>query len=246
MLTIVHGVLDGCPVLVAANREEFYSRQGTPPYVWAGKTAIMAGRDPREGGTWLGVNRHGVLVGLTNRADRLARVSARSRGLLCADLLLEATARNAYVRAMEELNAHAYAGCNILVANLDAVYAVEAGAVVKGNVLGSGIHVLTTHGVDESTDPRAAVARRWIERSVRMPATVDDWLEELKRLCGFHGDQAVPAICLHSLDRGTVSASIVAVTATAANSRWVHAQGPPCTHRFSDCSAELAQMLTRS
>src|SRR5436309_2808690 len=101
MLAILYRVVDGCPVIVAANREEFFDRQGSPPEHWDACPAIVAGRDPRAGGTWLGVNQHDVLCAITNRPKGPVPSDLRSRGLLCRELLTCHTARAAHERALD-------------------------------------------------------------------------------------------------------------------------------------------------
>lgn len=71
------------PLLLAANRDEFFARPAAPLAHWAVPEAagIVAGRDLREGGTWLGLNAHGRLAVLTNvREPQHERPRARSRG----------------------------------------------------------------------------------------------------------------------------------------------------------------------
>src|SRR5918912_1275394 len=76
LLALLYRVASDAPVVVGANREEFYARGGDPPQVLGG--AAVAGVDPLAGGTWLGVNAHGLLVAVTNR--RKSSVPQRLRG----------------------------------------------------------------------------------------------------------------------------------------------------------------------
>lgn len=70
----------GTPLVVAANRDEFYERPTAPMAWWEGER-ILAGRDVRAGGTWMGVTREGRFAALTNHRDpRLTRAAAASRG----------------------------------------------------------------------------------------------------------------------------------------------------------------------
>src|SRR5437763_506886 len=87
LLAMLYRAVDGAPLLVAANREEAYARGGTPPALWAEPRAVVAGVDPQAGGTWLGVNAHGLLVAVTNRRLSHPPERPRSRGLLVRDLL---------------------------------------------------------------------------------------------------------------------------------------------------------------
>jgi uncharacterized protein with NRDE domain len=61
---------DDYPLVVAANRDEHYDRPAAPPALLNADPAILAGRDLRAGGTWLGVNEHGLLAGILNRRWR--------------------------------------------------------------------------------------------------------------------------------------------------------------------------------
>ena len=53
------------PLILAANRDEFHDRESSPMAWWEGGE-VLAGRDLRAGGTWLGLNRRGRIGLLTN------------------------------------------------------------------------------------------------------------------------------------------------------------------------------------
>ncbi|MFO0929748.1 MAG: NRDE family protein [Gemmataceae bacterium] len=99
LLAILYRVAGDAPVVVAANREEFYARGGDPPRRLDGVPAV-GGVDPHHGGTWLGVNRHGVLVAVTNRRKSTEPAVPRSRGLLVRDLLAQPSAAEATAAAI--------------------------------------------------------------------------------------------------------------------------------------------------
>jgi uncharacterized protein with NRDE domain len=70
------------PLLVAANRDEFYGRPTAPMAWWEGGR-ILAGRDLKAGGTWLGVSPDGRCAAITNFRDpRRTREEAPSRGAI--------------------------------------------------------------------------------------------------------------------------------------------------------------------
>src|SRR5574340_128646 len=54
------------PLVLAANRDEFYTRPTRPAAWWGQPVSLLAGRDEKAGGTWLGVNRYGRFALLTN------------------------------------------------------------------------------------------------------------------------------------------------------------------------------------
>lgn len=75
------------PLLLLANRDEFYSRSARPLRWWDGGS-LLAGQDLQAGGTWLGISRSGRLAALTNyRAPTPPRDGTPSRGELVANFL---------------------------------------------------------------------------------------------------------------------------------------------------------------
>jgi uncharacterized protein with NRDE domain len=74
----------GCPLLIASNRDEFFDRPTAPLHRWAlpNGVEVVAGRDLRDGGTWLGVNALGRVAMLTNVRGAELGAAARSRGEL--------------------------------------------------------------------------------------------------------------------------------------------------------------------
>jgi uncharacterized protein with NRDE domain len=76
------------PLVVAANRDEFFARSSAPAGFWPESPDILAGHDLEAGGTWLGVSRSGRFAALTNyREGGKQRANAPSRGALVADFL---------------------------------------------------------------------------------------------------------------------------------------------------------------
>ena len=80
------------PLVVAANRDEFFARPAQAAAFWPDAPEILAGRDIEAGGSWLGVSREGRFAALTNfREGGKNQVGAPSRGALVSDFL---SARN--------------------------------------------------------------------------------------------------------------------------------------------------------
>jgi hypothetical protein len=97
-------VVAGYPLVVVANRDEQLDRASSPPLAWSGDGGVVGGgtiesapfvapRDDVAGGTWLGVNRAGVFVGITNRYLGPQDATRASRGRLVADALALGSAR---------------------------------------------------------------------------------------------------------------------------------------------------------
>lgn len=86
------------PLVVAANRDEFHDRPALPASWWAGAPHVLAGRDARGGGTWMGITRSGRFAALTNFRDpKAVRPDAPSRGALVAGFLLGEEPAEAYL-----------------------------------------------------------------------------------------------------------------------------------------------------
>lgn len=77
------------PLVVIANRDEFHERPTAGLARWDDGSGIIAGRDLRSGGTWLGVSEEaGRLALITNFRDPVNfRADAPSRGALVTDWL---------------------------------------------------------------------------------------------------------------------------------------------------------------
>jgi uncharacterized protein with NRDE domain len=78
------------PLLVLANRDEFYARPALALHAWpCGQ--VLAGKDAQAGGTWLGLGRQGSqarFAAITNfREPTTARSDAPTRGTLVPDFL---------------------------------------------------------------------------------------------------------------------------------------------------------------
>jgi uncharacterized protein with NRDE domain len=76
------------PLVVVANRDEFHAREAAPLAPWGDGSGIVAGRDLRSGGTWLGLGEGARLALVTNlRGYGLADPDRASRGGLVTGLL---------------------------------------------------------------------------------------------------------------------------------------------------------------
>lgn len=92
------------PLLLVANRDEFYARPALPLHWWAptpNGCKILAGQDLQAGGTWLGVSSSGRLAALTNyRSSEPPRSNTPSRGELVAAFLQSELTADAYLQAL--------------------------------------------------------------------------------------------------------------------------------------------------
>jgi uncharacterized protein with NRDE domain len=234
LLAVFFRVADDAPLVVGANREEAYARGGLPPQLLDGPTRAVAGLDPVAGGTWLGVNEHGVLVAVTNRKKSQVPDRPRSRGLLVRELLGCPTAAAAVEQATHELDSGRYAGCNFFCADLDRAVVLHAGDWLRVRPLPPGLHVLGNDDVNDATERRLGDAMWWLHQ--RSYSKASECVDALAELCGLSGGEG-PNICLHGKERGTVSSSILVLRERLADSIYLHAQGPPDYTPYEDVSS---------
>src|SRR6056297_3953653 len=116
LLAVQYQLVPESPILVAANREEYFDRPSLAPSIQSGKPRVLCGIDQKAGGTWLGVNQNGLFVGICNRATTAPLFGQRSRGLLALDLLRCTSAKKALDKALAEVEKTRYEGVNICVA----------------------------------------------------------------------------------------------------------------------------------
>jgi uncharacterized protein with NRDE domain len=110
------------PLVLAANRDEFYERPTAPADFWEEAPDILAGRDLPAGGTWLGITRQGRLAALTNYRDPAAhKTEAPSRGTLAGDYLRGRQDPEAYLDALVT-RAGSYNGFSLILGDLQGLH----------------------------------------------------------------------------------------------------------------------------
>lgn len=106
------------PLLLLANRDEFYERPSAPAQWWADAPGVWGGRDLRAGGTWLGMTPTGRFAALTNFRDgRQPPLRARSRGELVAGYLAADVGPREYAQDVMQ-RAAGYNGFNLVVGDI--------------------------------------------------------------------------------------------------------------------------------
>jgi uncharacterized protein with NRDE domain len=134
-------------LIVAANRDEFYDRPTAPAAFWADAPSVLAGRDLKAGGTWLGIDRRGRLAAVTNyRQGERESPAPRSRGRLVSDFL---TTDAGALEHMERVRSEAglYNGFNLIAGDAGGLfyYSNREGRV---RTLSPGVYGLSNHLLD--------------------------------------------------------------------------------------------------
>jgi uncharacterized protein with NRDE domain len=224
--------LADAPVVVAANRDERLDRDAEPPGVYATDPLVVAPRDAEAGGTWLGVNEHGVLAGVTNRWTDADLPGGRSRGLLVGDALAHDSAGAGVAAVRESVETHGYAAFNLVVADGARAALLEWDGTLSERRLDPGVHVVVNVGADGGFDvprSRAEAGRRQVdgarrartELAVRDGETAAAWLDRAATTLRDHES----GFCVHGDEFGTRSSSLLSV---GEGVHYRFADGPPC------------------
>ena len=109
---VAHGIDPRFPLVLLLNRDEFYARPTAPLHRWEG--GVLAGRDLRGGGTWMGVDALGRWGVITNfRAPDQLKSGKRSRGELIPQFLHQRRTAPAFLDALRA-RMPKYAAFNLL------------------------------------------------------------------------------------------------------------------------------------
>jgi uncharacterized protein with NRDE domain len=102
-------------LVLAANRDEYYDRPAAPMQFWKDHPDVLAGRDLKSMGTWMGITRSGRLAAITNYRDPATTIpKAPSRGHLISQFLIGEASPAKYLEAVKK-DARKYNGFNLLV-----------------------------------------------------------------------------------------------------------------------------------
>ncbi len=209
------------PLILGANRDEMVARPWRPPARhWPDRPEVVAGLDALAGGSWLGINDHGVVAGILNRVGSLGPAPGqRSRGELVLEALDHADADEA-AAALGRIEPRAYRTFNMIVADSrDAFWlrhADEQGRdPVEIHPIKDGLSMIAAGELDDPDFPRLARYRpRFMTATPPDPAQ-GDWAAWQALLSDDGGDaSAGPNRALRfTTDRGfaTVSSALIAL-----------------------------------
>jgi uncharacterized protein with NRDE domain len=134
------------PLIVGANRDEWLERPASPMEVLRRRNPrILGGRDLLAGGTWMAVNRRGVVAALTNRPTAGGRdMAKRSRGELPLLLAAYGSAAEGAAALVRDIQPAEFNPCWILVGDRHSLFYLElsAGLPLEAKPLEPGLRVL--------------------------------------------------------------------------------------------------------
>jgi uncharacterized protein with NRDE domain len=155
------------PLIVAANRDEFYARPTAAAGRWPEVPQVLGGRDLEAGGTWLGISDTGRFAAVTNVREPGMPPGQRSRGDLTREFLLGTATAAAYA---EGIDGTAFAGFNLLVADGEALY-YRSNRHGDTEKLAPGIYGLSNHRLDTPWPKLLTARQRFSQAIAALPDT---------------------------------------------------------------------------
>lgn len=183
LILFAYRIVPGVPLLVAANRDEYYARPARQAAFWEDRPSVLAGRDLQAGGTWLGVSANGRFAAVTNfRGAPGAPPGGPSRGELVTGFLSGKQSARSYSRALEKAGSR-YAGFCMLASDGEELY-FYSNQEHRASIVEPGIHGLSNHLLDTPW-PKVVKGRAGLQGLLSRPFSDADYLDLM--------DDTVPA-----------------------------------------------------
>jgi uncharacterized protein with NRDE domain len=143
LILFAYNVHPSYRLVLAANRDEFFERPSSSADFWDDHRQVIAGRDLKGGGTWLGVTKEGRFAAITNYRDPASwKNDAPSRGKLVSNYLCGNQRADNYLDKISR-QAQLYNGYNLILGDRRELFSYSnCGEKQKIN---SGIYGLSNH-----------------------------------------------------------------------------------------------------
>lgn len=162
-------------LVLIANRDEFFNRAAEPAHFWKESPSVLAGKDVRAGGTWMGAARDGRFALLTNYRDpSRARANARSRGLLVSDFLKSDSSARDYLASVLD-HAEDYNDFNLLAGSREGIFYFSSrhegvNSDRKIQAIGPGLYGMSNHFF-ETPWPKVMKAKNGLQQALKEKST---------------------------------------------------------------------------
>ncbi|MDA8403491.1 MAG: NRDE family protein [Desulfobacteraceae bacterium] len=158
-------------LILASNRDEFYERPTRPLDFWGADKKVLAGKDERSLGTWLGVTTHGKIAAITNYRDPASvKDVAPSRGLLVSRYLESDKKPGDYLEGLRS-DSLAYNGFNLLAGDTNSLYYFSNRRPYIESIK-PGIHGLSNAFLDTPW-PKVETGKNNLDRILKRQRTID-------------------------------------------------------------------------
>ena len=147
------------PILIANNRDEYFSRTfKSPGYHW--NNSIFAGKDILEGGSWLGLNKNGLCAAILNRdSNNLKNKNLKSRGKIIIDILKKSDAKSAleYIKSYFKKNTRFF---NLFISDYEDAFWIKYDQnEFKSFIVPYGFSIIDNYGLNDDKSPKQKLYR---------------------------------------------------------------------------------------
>ncbi|MBN1365981.1 MAG: NRDE family protein [Syntrophaceae bacterium] len=164
LIVFAYNVHPSYRLVLAANRDEFYERPSSSADFWKDHPRVLAGRDMKEGGTWLGITKSGKFAAVTNyREPSSLKSGAPSRGRLVSSYLTGNQAPDKYLKKISS-QADKYNGFNLLLGDDNNLFVFSNRG--ENKKLKPGIYGLSNHLLN-SPWPKVARGRKMLKAALK-------------------------------------------------------------------------------
>ncbi|MEE4128795.1 NRDE family protein [Pseudomonas viridiflava] len=222
------------PLIVAANRDEFYARPTRPLSQWEDMPNVYAGRDLEAGGTWMGIGAQGRFAAVTNIRDPGQTLGLRSRGELVAKFLAGEQSPEDYVAEMAA-RASEYTGFNLLAGDAAQLYYLNSTNPTP-RLLSEGVYGLSNAGLNTPW-PKLLKARAALTAQLDdpRPERLLDLLKDPQPAAdaelpetgvGLATEKLLSSVFIASPNYGTRASTVLIVNADGTRQMIEHSFGP--------------------
>ncbi|WP_050183496.1 NRDE family protein [Domibacillus robiginosus] len=142
LIAIAYQVNRDKPLVVAANRDEFYGRPTLPSHWWE-EAPILAGRDLEKGGTWMELSKNGRFCALTNyREPGVEGKEKASRGHIVRSFLESEASAEVFLNNLDREKKR-YPGFNVIAGTIEALWVYSSRSGSRPFRLPPGIHAIS-------------------------------------------------------------------------------------------------------
>jgi len=230
-------------LVVGMNRDESATRPADAPAFLGGNPPIVAPRDRKAGGSWIGVNGEGLVVALSNRRGPPSS-GPRSRGLLVLEALGKSTPVAVEILLQQKTEEQSYNPWNLMALNRDDLRFLTYDGAISMTRGHEGLNVLTNEGANVVTDSKTVAVQNLLAKAPT--GSIHDTVRTMQSALRTHGAGSNPALCVHRQGGGTVSSILIALNnADPSEDVLLYADGPPCSTPFRDYG-EAIRRLSRA
>ena len=206
--------------ILAANRDEFYSRPTTAVDWWKDHSEILGGRDLQALGTWMAMNKNGRFAAVTNFRDiKNINSNAQSRGDLPVNFLIGNKSPDEYASSIHR-DGKKYNGFNLLVMSEEMTHVSNYDESI--NSLEPGVYGLSNALLDTPW-PKVVKSKEALKKLIEKDFSTKDLIETMQDETtaadenlpetglDYAREKALSAMCIRTPDYGTCCSTAITI-----------------------------------